>query len=91
MRPPATFADLANVPETMVGQIIDGALVVHPWPALPHVQTTSNVGGDINGRFARSRAPQRTGAASHELRSLILRQCALFLLEVFEGRIAQDD
>lgn len=57
MRPPATFADLANVPDTMVGQIIDGALVVHPWPALPHVQTTSNVGGDINGRFGRSRAP----------------------------------
>lgn len=56
-KPPATFADLATVPETMVGQIIDGALLVLPRPALPHAQTTSNAGGDINGRFGRSRPP----------------------------------
>ena len=54
---PATFADLAGVPETMVGQIIDGELLVLPRPALPHAQTSSNAGADINSRFGRSGPP----------------------------------
>lgn len=41
----------------MIGQIIDGALVVFPMPGVAHAQTTSNAGGDINGRFGRSRPP----------------------------------
>lgn len=41
----------------MVGQIIDGTLLVLPRPAIPHAQTASNAGGDINGRFGRSRPP----------------------------------
>ncbi|MBL8920603.1 MAG: Uma2 family endonuclease [Myxococcaceae bacterium] len=56
-KPAATFADLDQVPETMIGQIIDGALLVLPRPALPHAQTTSNAGADINGRFGRARPP----------------------------------
>lgn len=56
-KPPATFADLERVPETMIGQLIDGELFVLPRPALPHAQTTSNAGGDINARFGRSRPP----------------------------------
>ncbi len=56
-KPPATFDDLKHVPESMVGQIIDGELLVLPRPALPHTQTASNAGGDINGRFGRSGPP----------------------------------
>jgi len=54
---PATYADLLGVPETMVGQILEGELVVLPRPALPHTQTASNAGGDINSRFGRSGPP----------------------------------
>jgi Uma2 family endonuclease len=53
----ATFADLASVPETMVGQLIDGELLTLPRPALPHAQTASNAGADINSRFGRSQPP----------------------------------
>jgi len=53
----ATFADLASVPDTMVGQIIDGTLHVLRRPDLPHALTRSNAGSDINGRFGRSRPP----------------------------------
>lgn len=56
-KPPATFADLEHVPETMVGQIIDGDLLLLPRPALPHTRTASNAGSDINGRFGRGRPP----------------------------------
>ena len=54
---PATFADLENVPATMVGQILDGELHVLPRPALPHAQSSSNAGADINSRFGRSGPP----------------------------------
>jgi Uma2 family endonuclease len=41
----------------MVGQLIDGELLVLPRPALPHAQTTSNAGADINSKFGRSQPP----------------------------------
>lgn len=53
----ATLADLDEVPETMVGQIIEGALIVLPRPASAHVWTSSNIGTDINGRFGRRGPP----------------------------------
>jgi Uma2 family endonuclease len=56
-KPPATLADLEKVPATMVGQILDGQLLVLPRPAVPHAQATSNAGGDINARFGRSGPP----------------------------------
>lgn len=54
---PATFADLADVPERMIGQVMDGALLVHPRPAIAHANATSNAGADINARFGRSGPP----------------------------------
>jgi Uma2 family endonuclease len=54
---PATFADLEGVPETMVGQILDGELLVLPRPALPHAQASSNAGSDLNSKFGRSGPP----------------------------------
>lgn len=54
---PATFADLATVPDTMIGQILNGELWVLPHPASPHILTASNAGGDINQRFGRSGPP----------------------------------
>jgi len=47
----ATYADLDSVPDTMVGEIINGELHVSPRPAPRHANTASVLGGDINGRF----------------------------------------
>ncbi|MFZ5438647.1 MAG: Uma2 family endonuclease [Myxococcota bacterium] len=56
-KPPATFADLEHVPETMIGQIIDGELFVLPRPSMPHTRTASLAGTDIGGRFGRGQPP----------------------------------
>ena len=47
----ATYADLDLVPENMVGEIINGELVVSPRPAPKHANAGSVLGADINGRF----------------------------------------
>jgi Uma2 family endonuclease len=56
-KPRATFSDLDRVPEQMVGQIIDGELIVMPRPGVPHARVASNAVTDINGRFGRSGPP----------------------------------
>ncbi|MEW5738899.1 MAG: Uma2 family endonuclease [Myxococcota bacterium] len=56
-KPRATFKDLEAVPETMVGQILDGELIVLPRPAIPHALVSSNAGADLNARFGRSGPP----------------------------------
>jgi Uma2 family endonuclease len=43
-RYPATERDLWDLPEDVIGQIIDGELIVHPRPEPPHVQAASGLG-----------------------------------------------
>jgi Uma2 family endonuclease len=40
----ATYEDLLNVPENMIGEIIDGELIVSPRPTRRHVHVTSLLG-----------------------------------------------
>src|SRR5262245_26327679 len=49
----ATYADLEKVPDNMVGEIIDGELVVSPRPANPHTNASSVIGGELSGPFHR--------------------------------------
>ena len=49
----ATYADLMEVPDTKVAEIIDGELIVSPRPASPHAYAASVIGGDIQGPFHR--------------------------------------
>ena len=35
-RRPATYEDILALPEHLVGEIVDGELVVSPRPAVPH-------------------------------------------------------
>jgi Uma2 family endonuclease len=42
---PATYADLYDVPENQVGEIIGGELFASPRPALPHANAASVLGG----------------------------------------------
>jgi len=54
-KPPATYADLLGLPDNMVGQIVDGELVVSPRPAPAHAIATSYLGIEIGGAFGRGR------------------------------------
>ncbi len=40
----ATYADLAQVPEGQIAQIVEGELFVLPRPAVPHTITSSAAG-----------------------------------------------
>ena len=49
----ATYADLREVPDTMVAEIIDGELIATPRPASPHARAAIAMGSDLFGRFDR--------------------------------------
>lgn len=51
-RPP-TIADLDDLPEDVVGEIIDGELIVHPRPDPPHVWAASELGAILIPPFRR--------------------------------------
>jgi Uma2 family endonuclease len=50
---PATERDLEDLPEDVVGQIVDGELIVHPRPDAPHVITASELGAVLIAPFRR--------------------------------------
>jgi len=50
---PATYADIEALPEQLVGEIIDGELIVSPRPAAPHALATSNLLADLVNPFGR--------------------------------------
>jgi Uma2 family endonuclease len=51
----ATLADLEALPENVIGQIIDGELIVQPRPASPHARAASSLNGELAGPFDRGR------------------------------------
>ena len=50
---PATYQDLAKVPDTMVAEIIDGELITSPRPASPHARAATVLGNDLGPPFDR--------------------------------------
>jgi hypothetical protein len=55
----ATYEDLLNVPENMIGEIVHGSLVTQPRPESPHAWAASVLTGDLEGPFRRGRGPRR--------------------------------
>lgn len=49
----ATHADLAQVPDTRVGELLDGELHVSPRPGGPHSRAESGLAADLFGGFDR--------------------------------------
>ena len=47
----ATYADLCQVPDHKVAEILDGELIVTPRPALRHARAASALGGHVWGPF----------------------------------------
>lgn len=52
---PATYADIEALPEHLVGEIIDGELIVSPRPRPPHALAESRIIMDIGSPFDRGR------------------------------------
>lgn len=50
----ATYADLREVPDTMVAEILDGELYATPRPSSPHALASSAIGIDLGGPFHRN-------------------------------------
>jgi hypothetical protein len=44
---PATYADLAALPDNLVAEIVDGELHASPRPAAPHTVAASVIGGAL--------------------------------------------
>jgi Uma2 family endonuclease len=51
----ATYEDLYSIPETMIGEIINGELIVTPRPSLDHSHAASSVGGELVPPFGMGR------------------------------------
>ena len=52
---PAAYEDLLRLPEHVVGEIVDGEVVVSPRPAPAHALASSVIGGELTGPFHRGR------------------------------------
>ena len=52
---PATYADIQALPEHLVGEILDGELIVSPRPASPHAVAASRLMIELGGPFDRGR------------------------------------
>lgn len=44
VQPRATYADLLEVPDNRIGELIDGELITQPRPAAPHARAASRLG-----------------------------------------------
>lgn len=51
----ATYAEIEALPPNLVGEIIFGALHVHPRPALRHAATANMISYEVTGPFQRGR------------------------------------
>lgn len=51
----ATYADIVELPEGVVGELIGGELYTQPRPAAPHILVASGLGVDLGGPFDRGR------------------------------------
>ena len=50
---PATYADLAALPDNVTGEIVGGELIATPRPAPPHADASSGIGASLFGAFHR--------------------------------------
>lgn len=58
----ATYADLAALPDHVVGEILNGQLYLQSRPRPIHAKAETSIGGDLDGTFGRrTDDPQRPG------------------------------
>jgi Uma2 family endonuclease len=54
-KPRATYEDLAQLPEYLVGEVLDGELHASPRPSAPHALAASTLQSDLGTLFQRGR------------------------------------
>lgn len=54
-RRPATYADIEALPDTLVGEIVDGVLETHPRPRPRHGVAAAGLVAELSGPFQRGR------------------------------------
>jgi Uma2 family endonuclease len=52
---PACYEDILNLPENIVGEILNGKLETHPRPAPKHALAASSIGGELENPFQKGR------------------------------------
>jgi Uma2 family endonuclease len=55
IRRPATYQDVLDAPATMVAELVEGALHLHPRPAFPHARASSSLGDELMSPFDKGR------------------------------------
>lgn len=55
VRRPATYQDVLDAPATMVAELIEGALHLHPRPAPRHTKASSSLGDELVSPFDKGR------------------------------------
>ena len=54
-RTKSSYQDLLNLPDNVIGELIEGVLVVSPRPNGPHTVVASALGGELDGPFYKGR------------------------------------
>jgi hypothetical protein len=70
---PATYADLLDLPEHLVGEIINGEL--HPRRASRHALAATSLGGELDGPFHKGRGGPEAGGSSLSRNCTSVRTC----------------
>jgi Uma2 family endonuclease len=55
VKKPGTYADILALPEHLVGELLDGELIVSPRPRALHALVSSGLGAELGGPFQRGR------------------------------------
>ena len=55
VRRPATYQDVLDAPATMVAELVEGALHLHPRPAPRHTRASSSLGDELVSPFDKGR------------------------------------
>jgi Uma2 family endonuclease len=53
----ATYQDVLDAPERFIAEVLDGELVLQPWPTIPHQGAVSELTGDLGGTVGRLGPP----------------------------------
>ena len=67
----ASYEDLTSLPDNVVGEIIDGELIVTPRPARRHIDAAASLGGELIPAYRFGRGGQVDGSSTTNRKSIL--------------------